>query len=330
MLWSKFNNLFTECLNSRIENYEEKQLTGNFWRVLWRLKDDASSLHKIAIEFDEFIEKFYMINSYKSILAAQALSIIQLYESELFNRIFLNFIELVKSNETYVKHIIYKNKLDSNAIWILRQGPEIFPQSEDIIMDCKKVWKVLSNPGLYDEFSDEKAINKSKEFYNYFGLIAQFVDGIEGYLDRLFEGSKRGEISQNYLEPSEFTIKLNELKNQIDFINDLYKGQFYDVIPFKIRLILEFIIKNLVKWKNSHNKSMNFKQIIDRFIELFPVKKTSFPNQFDINRINKLREWGNLSAHDLFPAISKEDLINNKKGITRLIKNLVKLNQNLF
>ncbi len=329
-LWKRFHDLFFECRDSKIDFYETKQLSGRFWLILWRLKDDISSIHKLALNLNEFIDGFYLINSYKSILAAQVLAIIQFYKGNLFNRVFENFITLVESNETYVNHIIYKNRMDSNALWIGKQGPVIFPKSASLLRDCEEIWRILSNPQLFNDFSENAAIEKSKELYNYFGMVAQFADGIEGYVDRLFEGSKRGEFSQNYLEPSEFKINLKELNDQIQFVNDLYKGHFFDVIPFKIRLILEYIIKKIVKWKNPSAKSGTFNEYIKELVNLFPIKKNTFPNQFDINRLNTIREWGNLSAHDIFPATSKEELDDKKKWIIRLIKNLIKINQNLF
>ena len=93
---------------------------------------------------------------------------------------------------------------------------------------------------------------------------------------------------------------------------------------------MEFIIKKLVKWKNPSTKSRNFNNNIKEFVNLFPIKKTTFPNQIDIDRLNIIREWGNLSAHDVFPAISKEELDDKKNLIIRLIKNLIIINQNLF
>ncbi|MGQ4876128.1 MAG: hypothetical protein ACP6IY_18840 [Promethearchaeia archaeon] len=330
-LWKIFHELFSECLNSKIESHETLYFSGRFWSILWRLKDDISGIHKLALNLQEIFNEFYLINSYKSILAIQALAISQFYSKKLFNRVFKNFITLVESNETYVKHIIYKNQLDSNALWIIENGPNIFPNITNLLKECEEIWNKLKNPKVFDEFSEDDAYKKSQIFYNYFGAVAQFAEGIEGYIDRLFEGSKRDEPPQDYLDLSEFNINLKELKDQIQNVNELYKYHFFDTIPFKIRLILEYMIRKLVKWKNPTTKSKNFKGYIIEFEKLFRNNKSnSFLAKSDIERLDNLREWGNLTAHDIFPAISKEELDDKKNSIIRLIKNLININKDQF
>ncbi|MHA1285275.1 MAG: hypothetical protein ACTSQP_22470, partial [Promethearchaeota archaeon] len=106
---------------------------------------------------------------------------------------------------------------------------------------------------------------------------------------------------------------------------------FFDTIPFKIRLILEYMIRKLVKWKNPTTKSKNFKGYIIEFEKLFRNNKSnSFLAKSDIERLDNLREWGNLTAHDIFPAISKEELDDKKNSIIRLIKNLININKDQF
>ena len=54
-LWERFHKLFFECWDSKIEFYKEKQQTGRFWLILWRLKDDIASTHKLAKNLNEFM-----------------------------------------------------------------------------------------------------------------------------------------------------------------------------------------------------------------------------------------------------------------------------------
>jgi len=329
-LWNEFINVFKECINSKIEIYEERQFPGIFWEILWRLKDDTSSIHKISRKLHSLIESCYMLDSYRVILAIQVLSIIHFYEDDIFSRIFLFFIELVNSNELYVKHILFKNRLDSSSLWIIKQGPDIFPRIDTLLNECQEIWRNLSNPESYRIYPEEKAEKISRDFYNYFEVVSQFAEGLENYIDRLFKGSKRGEFPDDYFNISSFNIESIELRNQIETVNDLYKSKFYDVIPFKIRLVIEYMINKLNKWKIPEYKATIFFNSIKDFKKLFPPQKGKFPNHFDINRLHKLREWGNFTAHDIFPAISKEELISKKKGIIRIIKGLIKLNHSIF
>ena len=97
--WDRFLEKFKECLNSGIETYEEKFLTGKFWDVLWRLKDDTSALHKTHDTLAKMEDSFIRLDSYRPVLLIQIWSIKEIYESKLLERIFANFLYLVEINE---------------------------------------------------------------------------------------------------------------------------------------------------------------------------------------------------------------------------------------
>jgi len=329
-LWNNFIELFSRCINSEVETCNTSQLTGIFWKYLWRIKDDIASIKKIAENLGKFLDDYLLINSYKSILANQVLSILNFYKMRLFERVFKYFNEIYQLNEEYVKYIIYINRMDSSTLWITRQGPNIFLDLELLLQECEEIWNTLKNPRLFNDYSEKKAKDKSAEYLNYFENIALFADGIESFIDRIFEGSRRGENFPTLLNVIDFKIVERSLIEQIEIVNDLYKNQFYDVIPLKIRLILEFIFKKLVKWKDPNTKVKTFFQSIKKVTQLFGIKRNEFPTKFDFDRVHNLREWGNLSAHDTFPAITKREIDEMEPIITRLIKKLTEINIDLF
>ena len=94
-------------------------------------------------------------------------------------------------------------------------------------------------------------------------------------------------------------------------------------------MILEFIIRNIVISRNPHfDVTKTFFYFIKEFQRIYNRQK--FPSKHDIDRLHELRSWGNLAAHDIFPAISKGELDRNKNIVHRLIKELVKLEPALF
>ena len=325
--WDRFLEKFKECLNSGIETYEEKFLTGKFWDVLWRLKDDTSALHKTHDTLAKMEDSFIRLDSYRPVLLIQIWSIKEIYESKLLERIFANFLYLVEINEEYVKHIIYKNRTDSSHLSIIWRNDAI-SQLSDFYDKSKKLFAKLIIPEEYRKFTEEEAKSKADEFFKYLSLIAQLGFGIEAYVDHLFKGTKRGEASFDYVSISSFQIQDSDLTRQLEIVNDLFKAQFYELIPYKIRLILEYLIKKILKAHKITIKN-RFVDNLDLFKDKF-VSSTNFPVNQDIERLHNFRKWGNLTAHDTFPAISKQETLDYRDQIVRLIRNLKDIVPNLF
>jgi len=326
--WIKFRQLFIACCFSKIEEYEDKQFAGNFWRILWRLKDDTVNLHKTAEMANEIISEFYRLDSFRSIIFLQSILIVYFLESYLFEQIFSNFEELVESNEIYVKYILYKNKLDSSFRWVLEHGDFIFQTRDEYLKEAQEIKKSLGNQARFQNFQENEAEEIARKYHNYFGVISEFANGLENYINHLFEGSKRDELQSDYIPIHRTDIDLPELLNQLESVNDLFKSRYFDVIPFKIRLILEFIVNRILTSKNPNKKANNFYQNIENLKNLYQGKK--FLIKEDQDRLKELRKWGNLTSHDIFPAISKQELLDKQGIILRLINKLVNLSPNLF
>lgn len=71
------------------------------------------------------------------------------------------------------------------------------------------------------------------------------------------------------------------------------------------------------------------KNKFERNINLFGSLGTTmqFPTNIDIQSLHRVREWGNLSSHDIFPAVTKAELQEFKPKIVRIIKGILKIAQ---
>src|SRR5271157_624455 len=322
-----FHETFVSCIKDPVTPNDHEVngyfFGGKFQKLLWRFKDEAVELSKTCTWFQEINDKIVLLNDKRFILSIQCLELNIIFKAMDLVRVFKAFKSVYDCEPNYVHYIISENQDDTDKCDYLSNSEYYRNDVPNFEIKSSNIWEQLSDLDGYNSYPDEGIGQDTYSFRDCIKAIFELGKMFELIADQLETGSRRREKPFNIIDLS--IITNSHLTKQFSMINNLFKAQFYDVIPERIRLCFDYITREFLKKQDSANiltyEQDVFARNIRSFKRLFAdmITRNIMDNE-DIERLKKFKDWGNLSAHDPFPAITREEIVERSEWIHRLLE----------